>query len=256
MQIAVVAHVYYPDLWPEIAAYLRKWPSKDFLLYVTSAEDRIERVKSTIGDEFDAVFICAPNCGKDIGHFINLSAVHSCGYHLQGPHQEICMGVWRGVAEGTVPGHIGHLARICSGGVRWGAYAWHLGAQGSSFAAPGVVGTNVQLVMQLAGEIGATDNLLPFRFPAGAMFWARAAALAPLLKLSLRLSDFEEEFGQTDGTLSHAIERLFPIAARLAGYETMDTGSLPMLTKVLDEHLSVPWVEGERRPSHRRDECC
>jgi lipopolysaccharide biosynthesis protein len=53
--------------------------------------------------------------------------------------------------------------------------------------------------MQLAAEIGATDNFLPFRFPAGAMFWARAAALAPLLKLSLRLSDFEEESGQTDG---------------------------------------------------------
>jgi lipopolysaccharide biosynthesis protein len=71
MRIAVVAHVYYPELWPEIAAYLRKWPSKDFLLYVTTAEDRIDRVKSTIGDEFDAVFFCAPNRGKDIGQFLN-----------------------------------------------------------------------------------------------------------------------------------------------------------------------------------------
>jgi hypothetical protein len=30
---------------------------------------------------------------------------------------------------------------------------------------------NAQLVMQLAAEIGATDNLLPFRFPAGAMLF-------------------------------------------------------------------------------------
>jgi Rhamnan synthesis protein F/Glycosyl transferase family 2 len=244
VQIAVVAHVYYPDLWPEIAAYLRKWPSKDFLLYITTAEDRIERVKSTVGDEFDAVFISAANRGKDIGQFLNcLPSIRAgiiCKVHTK--KSAWAYGeAWRkdlyrgtlGISPESVLAAFEReptLGILAPGGHLLPHRVWWE--------------RNVQLVTRLAGEIGATDNLLPFRFPAGAMFWARAAALAPLLKLSLRLSDFEEESGQTDGTLSHAIERLFPIAARLAGYETMDTGSLPMLTKVLDEHLSVPWWAG------------
>ena len=244
MQIAVVAHVYYPDLWPEIAAYLRKWPSKDFLLYVTSAEDRIERVKSTIGDEFDAVFICAPNRGKDIGQFLNcLPSIRAdiiCKVHTKKSawaygeawRKELYRGTL-GISPESV---LAAFEREPTLGI--------LAPEGHLLPHRVWWERNVQLVMQLAGEIGATDNLLPFRFPAGAMFWARAAALAPLLKLSLRLSDFEEESGQTDGTLSHAIERLFPIAARLAGYETLDTGSLPMLMKVFNEHLSVPWWAG------------
>ena len=95
MQIAVVAHVYYPDLWPEIAAYLRKWPSKDFVLYVTTAEDRIDRIKSTIGDEFDAVFILHRIAARTSVNFWIVCRPF-VRYHLQGPHQEICMGVWRG----------------------------------------------------------------------------------------------------------------------------------------------------------------
>jgi rhamnan synthesis protein F/glycosyl transferase family 2 len=244
VQIAVVAHVYYPDLWPEIAAYLRKWPSKDFLLYVTTAEDRIDRVKSTIGDEFDAVFSCAPNRGKDIGQFLNcLPSIRAdiiCKVHTKKSawaygeawRKELYRGTL-GISPESV---LAAFEREPTLGI--------LAPEGHLLPHRVWWERNAQLVMRLAGEIGATDNLLPFRFPAGAMFWARAAALAPLLKLSLRLSDFEEESGQTDGTLSHAVERLFPIAARLAGYETMDTGSLPMLTKVLDEHLSVPWWTG------------
>ncbi len=53
------------------------------------------------------------------------------------------------------------------------------------------------------------------------MFWARTAAIKPLLDLGLGFYDFPEEQGQTDGTLAHAIERLFYLVCEEAGFSWM-----------------------------------
>ncbi|ANN69088.1 rhamnan synthesis F family protein [Bordetella bronchialis] len=54
--------------------------------------------------------------------------------------------------------------------------------------------------------------------PSGSMFWARTEALRPLLDLQLGFDDFDEEQGQIDGTLAHAVERAFLYALEGAGY--------------------------------------
>ena len=55
-------------------------------------------------------------------------------------------------------------------------------------------------------------------FPSGSMFWARPAALRPLLDLGLRFEDFLEESGQEDSTPAHAIERLYFLACERSGH--------------------------------------
>src|SRR5579872_1629890 len=57
-----------------------------------------------------------------------------------------------------------------------------------------------------------------FSFPAGNMFWARTAALEPLLNLGLSENDYPEEKGQTDGEIMHALERLVSVASRAHGF--------------------------------------
>jgi lipopolysaccharide biosynthesis protein len=52
------------------------------------------------------------------------------------------------------------------------------------------------------------------RFIAGTMFWARLDAMLPLLDSHLGTWEFEDEAGQVDGTLAHAVERVFCLTAR------------------------------------------
>ena len=50
------------------------------------------------------------------------------------------------------------------------------------------------------------------------MFWARSAALQPLLDLNLSFEDFPDESGRIDGTLAHAIEHLYYFVCERAGF--------------------------------------
>ncbi len=60
------------------------------------------------------------------------------------------------------------------------------------------------------------DYLL--EFPTGTMFWMRKEVLLKLLEMDIHLSEFEEEKGQVDGTLAHAIERLLVYLTEITGY--------------------------------------
>lgn len=63
------------------------------------------------------------------------------------------------------------------------------------------------------------------------MFWCRTDALRKLLELDLQFSDFDDEAGQIDGTLAHAMERAFLYAVeaqRLYLGQGVPSRSLPI----------------------------
>jgi lipopolysaccharide biosynthesis protein len=81
------------------------------------------------------------------------------------------------------------------------------------------VGSNAEVVQFLVARLGlATPVPEDGAFVAGSMFWARLSALRPLLDAHLDESDFENEDGQVDGTMAHAIERIFACVSADAGY--------------------------------------
>ena len=69
-----------------------------------------------------------------------------------------------------------------------------------------------------------TDDFIDF--PAGNMFWGRTKAFDQLFNYPWSWSDFPEENGQLDGTVRHAIERLWPIIAKLNHYNKLLTRNL------------------------------
>ena len=50
------------------------------------------------------------------------------------------------------------------------------------------------------------------------MFWCRTAALTKITNKNWQIEDFPEEPMPKDGTISHALERIFPFAAQTLGF--------------------------------------
>ncbi len=88
-------------------------------------------------------------------------------------------------------------------------------------------GANERNVRSLLPRFGIGEpNLDHDTFIAGSMFWVRLAALRPIIDTHLPPSAFDAEAGQVDGTLAHAIERAFSLAARHAGFSQTTAAEL------------------------------
>lgn len=72
-----------------------------------------------------------------------------------------------------------------------------------------------RLYMMLFGDL--PEEECP-DYPAGSFFWARSAMLKPLFDLGLSIEDFDEEAGQIDGTIAHALERILGALPNFTGH--------------------------------------
>jgi hypothetical protein len=78
-------------------------------------------------------------------------------------------------------------------------------------------GNSFDDAQDLASRIGTDLHLRqPLEFPTGFMFWARTAALAPLLSFDLTAADFVD--GEEAGTFAQAVERLLLHACEHTGH--------------------------------------
>jgi len=94
---------------------------------------------------------------------------------------------------------------------------------GSYFAIHGNIdwAGNFEKTKQLANRLGITvpieENKSPVT-PLGTMFWFKAPALKILFEYDWEYQDFPEEPNGVDGTLLHAIERIYSYSVQQAGY--------------------------------------
>ena len=92
-------------------------------------------------------------------------------------------------------------------------------------------GKNRPYAESMAQRLGINDPLpKSIVFPVGSMFWARVAALEPLLGLGLTWNDYPAEPVPYDGTMLHALERLLPMVATKTGY-TLALSHVPGITR-------------------------
>ncbi len=79
-----------------------------------------------------------------------------------------------------------------------------------------------ELACTLADKLGLTCKIDKRKMPItlGSVFWCKTEAVRKLLDYDWKYEDFQDEPMSSDGTISHAIERIFAYVAQDAGYTT------------------------------------
>ena len=236
IDVAVVVHIYYEDTWPDIAGALRGL-TVPFDLIVTTVAGR-ERLIETITQAYPRADIeVVENRGRDVGPFIALLGrgrldryKYICKIHgkksIDGGRKTYMGAMWRRRllfdllgAPGAANAAIDMFERDPSIGMI-GSRVFRLPKAGYpedlSWSA------NRPMTLKIAERMGVPADKFQLDFFGGTMFWVRPEALKPLRDLSLD-ADMPYESGLIDGDLPHAIERVLPTSALVAGYKLADS---------------------------------
>lgn len=230
--VAVILHLHYPELWPEISEYLAHLPD-GFRLYVSIGMHAPAACEDGIHANFpEAVVQRQENRGRDLVPFMQLLArAHAdgcrfiCKIHSKKSLHRLDGDVWRRDLFDKLLGAEAGARRILFAFESRPSVGM-IGPAGHMVWSDRFRGSNDARVRDLAASLGVDVTGARYRFAAGTMFWARVEALEPLLGLGLTRESFEQEEGQIDGTLAHALERVLPLSVRRAGMSVVDTGEI------------------------------
>lgn len=232
-RFAVVAHIYYPDLWPEFHQTLSRLEI-DFDLFITLTYrgDETDALMDKIKNQFPAaVLVPLENRGRDILPFMtlvnaglldNYEAV--CKIHTKkSPHREDGDD-WRNhLISGVLPqDDLKLLLNRFLANTR--AAFWV--ADGQYFADKKWWGSNFEMTRQLMRRIEVDIDFEDLSFPAGSIYWMKPLMIGLLKSLRLNENQFDPETGQVDGTLAHALERVMGLLAQAAGQGVLQTTEL------------------------------
>ncbi len=214
-KLAVAVHLYYPALWPEIAAHLKK-VTHPFDLYVTTSPEESAEVDTTVSADFPGSCIqVKPNRGMDIVPFLECvpqwveeGYLAVCKLHTKKGHGEYGP-LWRDVLLDSLVGDNASFAACAA------AFARHpelqmIGPASLYLSARQLMLDNEPALAAVLEHFGYGS--LPERdwgFFSGTMFWSRPALLVDLAHYVLQNPGQFEVSYQRDGQLVHAIERLF-----------------------------------------------
>jgi hypothetical protein len=230
--VAAIVHMFYPDLAEELRSYLENIPGAvDLFISATGESERslIESVFSGWSKGRVDIRI-VPNRGRDWApKLVSFRDVYDsytyvlCLHTKRSLHQASLSG-WRRFLLENLLGNEAIVSSVFAAferNPRLGIVAPpHFGAVRSAIS----WGVNLGAGTSMAARMGFAISETVLDFPSGSMFWARSAALRPLLDLQLVTEDFEEEVSPPDGTLAHAIERLVFFACEKAGFDWIKVG--------------------------------
>ncbi|CAD0361920.1 rhamnan synthesis F family protein [Xanthomonas hortorum] len=230
LKVGVMVHVFYPDLIDEFAQSLQHMPVGYDLLVSVMDEAAADHARARFSklshiEKLDVRIVS--NRGRDIAPLVVTFREQILALDVVG-HLHTKKSLYTGSEQGQwrrylVSSLMGSQERI----------AWQLGM----FQAEPRLGmlypesyervplwahtwlSNFGVCRALAQRLGFDISASEYiDFPAGSMFWAKVDALRPLYALDLELKDFPEERGQIDGTLHHAMERMFVAIVRHQQY--------------------------------------
>ena len=222
---ALIIHVFYLDVVDQIIDKIKNINEK-IKLFISTTPDNLEVVEKRFQVlKLDYEIFSNPNRGRDILPFLRLTRIAiGQGYryflkiHSKKSTHRQDGAVWRDqlfddlLSPQAFSSSLNAMATNSSIGL--------IGSQKHFIGLSTYWGSNKRAVKRLSQLLGISfEDEHRYGFFAGTMFFFTAEAVFPLLALRLNFFDFEPEEGQLDGTLAHAIERMFTFSCLAAGKE-------------------------------------
>ncbi|MDD4851146.1 MAG: rhamnan synthesis F family protein [Gemmiger sp.] len=236
-KIALGMHLYFMDMLGQSYAFAANMPPETDVYITTDHADKkaeIEKAFATLPVHAVSVQV-VENRGRDVG-----ALLCDLAPHLQGYDYACFMHDKKAIQ--TKPGSVGasfgyictenicknaayvrnvlnefeadpYLGILCPPYPTHGAYFMNLcsGGWGPNFDNTKSLAKKLGIAVPMSGE---KSPLAPF----GSVFWFRPKALTALFAKGWQHEDFPPEPLAQDGTISHAIERIYPFVAQAAGY--------------------------------------
>lgn len=230
----VIVHAFYPDVFAEMLAELKAAPADLHIIATCPAdrEDAVRRAFEASGLMCPFELIVVENRGRDVLAFLEALRRSSI------PADAIILKVHTKVTQHRLDGSDWRRSMLDSlmlPAIMSRVLDAFVSHPTLSLVAPAgyivplktYIGENQPHIDALLRR-GGWPAIQPETdvFAAGTMFFVRRSSLDHILKLSLEPSMFEEEAGQKDGTVAHALERLITMAIRREGGEVSDTQAL------------------------------
>lgn len=230
LKVAVVAHVFYPALLPEILQCHRNVSlavGERVPLLITTNFDQSTYISELLSDMPEATVFAFENRGRDIAPFVSLlntGAFEQFDVILKvhakkSPHLKTG-DLWRRLLLTGLSGNVpqAQKAILQFTDSHTGLVGWS-----PSFRVRlRFWNRNAERVNELLKRMTPTP-LPTIGFFEGSMFWFRPSALKELRGLALTSAEFEPEPSDVDGNLHHAVERFFTIAVWASGFEVRST---------------------------------
>ena len=262
-RIAVLLHAFHVDQAAEFRHRLAAIPGA-FDLYVstdTEAKAQLLREAFAGGPAARLEVRVMPNRGRDIAPkllgFADVHRDHDLVLHLhtKASSHNATLAAWRDWLLDSLLGSQPAVASILEAFARLPQLGI-VAPRNFPFTRPHMGwGPNFAISRELAArlDLDLTPDS-PLDFPAGSMFWARSAALVPLLDAGLTLADFPAEAWQTDGTIAHAVERLYFYSCEKAGLRWAHAGpdraiAVPEWALRIDSQAALEQVVSDQMPA-------
>ena len=238
-KIGLFLHIYFEDLIDECFDYSSNLPEHADIFITTNSEEKKKKIEekfSTLKNKVDIKVI--ENRGRDVSAFLipNSEEIlkydiacfahdkktkqlkpqlkgedfkYKCFENILGSKEFVCNVInlflenpKLGLLSPFGPNHAEFYSNI---GREWG----HSGNNNYSLTC--------DLLSKLDIEINVDKNKAPVA-PYGTMFWFKPRAFKKILEKDWKYEDFPKEPNKIDGTILHAIERIYPFVAQDAGY--------------------------------------
>lgn len=238
VKVALVLHIYFEDQIEKCYEYAKSMPRDADVYITTSSESNRKLIYEKVGELYprNVKILMAENRGRDVSALLVVAAPYLQKYDLvcfahdkkttQFEPYTIGQSFGYKCLENVLggPQYVKNIIGTFLDEPRLGMlippppnHAAFYGVLGTEW------GSNFELTKEIAQKLNIKSSIRLDKepiAPLGTMFWFRPCALKPLFDKKWKFTDFPKEPNANDGTILHAIERIYGFVAQNQGYYT------------------------------------